>query len=66
MSGKDNFYDNSVVEMFFNAIKAGLTCRNRWNTRRQAEDMSFWAINGCSNPRRRHSSLGGKSPFAFE
>jgi len=40
--------------------------RNRWDTRRQAEGAIFQYINGFYNPRRRHSSLGGKSPLAFE
>jgi transposase InsO family protein len=46
--------------------KAELIWRNRWDTRRQAEDAIFQYINGFYNPRRRHSSLGGKSPLAFE
>ncbi len=29
-------------------------------------DGIFQYINGFYNPRRRHSSLGGKSPLAFE
>ncbi|MFM7303371.1 MAG: IS3 family transposase, partial [Alphaproteobacteria bacterium] len=32
----------------------------------QAETRIFQYINGCYNPRRRHSALGGKSPLAFE
>jgi transposase InsO family protein len=46
--------------------KAELIWRNRWDTRRQAEGAIFQYINGFYNPRRRHSSLGGKSPLAFE
>ncbi|WP_139279422.1 IS3 family transposase [Roseovarius marisflavi] len=66
MSGKRNCYDNSMVETFFKSIKAELIWRNRWDTRRQAEGAIFQYINGFYNPRRRHSSLGGKSPLAFE
>jgi transposase InsO family protein len=66
MSGKGNCYDNSMVETFFKSIKAELIWRNRWDTRRQAERAIFQYINGFYNPRRRHSSLGGKSPLAFE
>ncbi|WP_347828747.1 IS3 family transposase [uncultured Planktomarina sp.] len=66
MSGKGNCYDNSMVETFFKSIKAELIWRNRWDTRRQAEGAIFQYINGFYNPRRRHSSLGGKSPLAFE
>jgi putative transposase len=66
MSGKGNCYDNSMVETFFKSIKAELIWRNRWDTRRQAEGAIFQYINGFYNPRRRHSSLRGKSPLAFE
>lgn len=80
MSGKGNCYPsrdhaphdpagqwiNSMVERFFKSIKAELIWRNRWETRRQAETAIFQYINGFYNPRRRHSSLGGKSPLAFE
>ena len=66
MSGKGNCYDNSMVETFFKSLKAELIWRNRWETRRQAEGAIFQYINGFYNPRRRHSSLGGKSPLAFE
>lgn len=66
MSGKGNCYDNSMVETFFKSLKAELIWRNRWENRRQAEGAIFQYINGFYNPRRRHSSLGGKSPLAFE
>ena len=66
MSGKGNCYDNSMVETFFKSIKAELIWHNRWDTRRQAEGAIFQYINGFYNPRRRHSSLGGKSLLAFE
>jgi putative transposase len=66
MSGKGNCYDNSMVETFFKSIKAELIWRNRWETRHQAEGAIFQYINGFYNPRRRHSSLSGKSPLAFE
>jgi len=66
MSGKGNCYDNSMVETFFKSIKAELIWRNKRDTRRQAEGAIFQYINGFYNPRRRHSSLGGKSPLAFE
>ena len=66
MSGKGNCYDNSMLETFFKSIKAELIWRNWWETRRQAEGAIFQYINGFYNPRRRHSSLGGKCPLAFE
>ena len=66
MSGKGNCCDNSMVETFFKSIKAELIWRNRWDTRRQAKGAIFQYINGFYNPRRRHSSLGGKSSLAFQ
>jgi transposase InsO family protein len=66
MSGKGSCYDNAVVETFFKTIKAELVWRRTWETRRQAETTIFQYINGFYNPRRRHSTLGGKSPLAFE
>jgi hypothetical protein len=47
-------------------LKAELIWRSTWQTRRQVEMALFECINGFYNPRRRHSTPGGKSPFAFE
>ena len=66
MSGKGNCYDNAVVEAFFKTIKAELIWRHPWHTRRAAELATFEYINGFYNPRRKHSTLGWKSPLAFE
>ena len=66
MSGKGNCYDCAIVETFFKSIKAELIWRNRWETRRQAEGAISQYIGGFYNPRRHHSSLGDKSPLAFE
>ena len=55
-----------MVEAFFKSIKAELIWGNRWDTHRQAEGAIFQYINGFYNPRRRHSSLVGKSPLAVE
>ncbi|SHK86442.1 Integrase core domain-containing protein, partial [Roseovarius marisflavi] len=66
MSGKGNCYDNSMVETVFKSITAELIRRTRRDIRRQAEGATFQYVNGFYNPRRRHSSPGGKSPLAFE
>ena len=58
--------DNAVVETFFKTLMAELIWRSIWQTRRQVESALFEYINGFYNPRRRHSTLGGKSPLAFE
>ena len=57
---------NAAVETFFKTIKAELVWRQSWETRRHAEMAIFQYINGFYNPRRRHSTLGWKSPVAFE
>jgi hypothetical protein len=62
----EQHYDNAVVETFFKTLKAELIWRSVWQTRRQVELALFEYINAFYNPRRRHSTLGGKSPLAFE
>lgn len=66
MSGKGNCYDNAVVETFFKTLKAELIWRHVWQTRKQVQMALFNYINGFYNPKRRHSTLGGLSPMAFE
>ena len=66
MSGKGDCYDNAVVETFFKTLKAELIWRHTWHTRRQVEGALFQYISGFYNLRRRHSTLAGKSPLAFE
>jgi len=66
MSGKGNCYDNAVVETFFKTLKAEMIWRSVWHTRKQAHIALFKYINGFYNPKRRHSTLGGLSPVAFE
>lgn len=66
MSGKGNCFDNAVTETFFKTLKAELIWRHQWQTRRQVEIAIFQYINGFYNPRRKHSTLGYKSPLAFE
>ena len=56
----------AAVETFFKTIKAELIWRQTWQTHRKTETAIFQYINGFYNPRRRHSTLGGKSPLAFE
>jgi len=66
MSGKGNWYDNAAIETFFKTIKAELIWRPVWQTRCNTETAIFQYINGFYNPRKRHSTLGGKSPLAFK
>ncbi len=66
MSGKGNCYDNAMVETVFKTIKSDLVWRTRFLTRADAELALGRYIDGFYNPRRRHSSLGYKSPCHFE
>jgi len=54
------------MEPFFKTIKAELIWRYSWQTRKAAEIAIFEYIKGFYNPRRKHSTLGWKSPLAFE
>ena len=56
----------TIVETFFKTLKAELIWRNPWPTRRMVEMALFEFINGFYNPRRRYSTLDGKSRLAFE
>ena len=66
MSGRGNCYDNAMVETVFKTIKSELVWRVSFASRWQASNAIGEYIEGFYNPRRRHSSLGYKSPAAFE
>ena len=66
MSGRGNCYDNAMVETVFKTIKSELIWRTAFTSRDQASKAIGQYIEGFYNPRRRHSSLGYKSPMAFE
>jgi putative transposase len=66
MSGKGNCYDNAMVETVFKTIKSELIWRTSFVSRRQADNAIGQYIDGFYNPRRRHSSLGYKTPLRFE
>ena len=66
MSGRGNCYDNSMVGTFFKTIKSELIWQVAWQFRQQTENAVARHIDGFYNPVRRHSSLGFKSPIAFE
>ncbi len=66
MSGKDNCYDNAVVESFFATLKIEEVENADYQTRQQAKTSIFSYLEGFYNPKRRHSSLGYLSPNDFE
>ena len=67
MSRAGNCYDNAFAESFFSSFKteSGLE-ETIPATRHQAELASFDYIESFYNTTRRHSSLGYRSPVAFE
>jgi transposase InsO family protein len=63
---KGECWDNAVAESFFATIKRELIETRPWPTRVGLERAVFDYIEGWYNTRRRHSSLGYKSPAVFE
>jgi putative transposase len=59
-------YDNAAAESFFATLKTELLHRASWPTRQQAKTAIFQYLEGFYNRHRRHSTLGYRSPAAFE
>jgi len=55
-----------VAESFFATLKKDLVHRVRYRTRAEARSRLFEYIEMFYNPKRRHSTLGGRSPAEFE
>jgi len=66
MSRKGVPYDNAVMESFFASLKHELTHHERFADRDAARTQVFDYIEGFYNRHRLHSSLGYRSPEAFE
>lgn len=66
MSGKGDPYDNAMMESFFSTLRAELTDLQRFPTRQAARTAVFEFIEVFYNRQRLHSSLGYRSPLAFE
>lgn len=64
MSRRGNCYDNAVMESWFSTLKFELG--ETYPSVRIAKDQLFDYIEVFYNQRRRHSTLGGVSPAAFE
>jgi transposase InsO family protein len=65
MSGKGKCYDNAITESFFGTLKTELIYSDRYETRNQAKLSIFEYIEIFYNRKRKHSSLGNKSPYEF-
>jgi putative transposase len=66
MSGKGDCWDNAVMESFWATLKTELVHQEHYSTREQARGSIFEYIEVFYNRKRLHSSLGYKSPEAFE
>ena len=62
MSRKGNCLDNAPMESFFGSLKTELVHRTRFPTRRAARATLFEYIEIFYNKRRRHSSIGCRTP----
>jgi len=66
MSRKGNCWDNAVVESFFATLTKELLDDHEFDTRDQASREIFEFIAIWYNRKRRHSSLGYRSPEEYE
>lgn len=66
MSRSGNVWDNSAMESFFSTLKIERCERRYYGGRQEARADVFDYIERFYNPIRRHSTLGNKSPVAFE
>jgi transposase InsO family protein len=66
MSNKGDPYDNAMMESFFSTLRAELTDLERFATRQAARTAVFDFLEVFYNRQRLHSSLGYRSPLAYE
>jgi len=66
MSRVGNCWDNAVAESFFATLKGELVDRQPWPSRAAARLAIFEYIEAFYNRQRRHSTLGYRSPAAYE
>jgi len=59
-------YDNAMAESFFASLECELLDRRCFHTQAQAKLAVFEWIEGWYDVRRRHSSIGYRSPVTFE
>lgn len=66
MSRVGNCWDNAVAESFFATLDRELRAEAAWETPADAAAAVSDFIVGWYNPRRRHSTLGYRSPIEYE
>ena len=63
MSRSGNVWDNAAMESFFSSLKTERTARKTYRTRDQAKADVFDYIERFYNAKRRHSTIGYRSPM---
>jgi len=66
MGSVGDAYDNAMAESFFATLECEVLDRNHFRTREAARQTTFAWLEGWYNTRRRHSSIGYRSPCDFE
>ncbi len=66
MGSRGDCYDNSVAESFFATLKKELVNRRSWPEKSELRSEIFDFIEVFYNRRRRHSTLGMRSPVDYE
>jgi putative transposase len=66
MGSVGDAYDNAMCESFFATLECELLERRRFASQAEAKMACFSFIEGWYNPVRLHSSLGYRSPIAYE
>jgi putative transposase len=66
MGRRGDAFDNALAESFFATLETELLDRHSFRSRDEARLAVFSYIEGFYNPRRRHSTLGYRSPDRFE
>jgi transposase InsO family protein len=66
MSRRGECYDNAVAESFFGTLKTELIHRQTWPTRASARSAIHDYVELFYNRKRRHSTLGYRTPAEFE
>ena len=61
-----NVWDNAAMESFFSSLKTERTARKTYRTRDDARADVFDYIERFYNAKRRHSTIGYRSPMEFE
>jgi putative transposase len=59
-------YDNAMMESFWGTLQLEVLDSQKWETRDELANAIFEWIVCWYNPKRRHSSLGMRSPIEFE